>query len=58
MSYIRINITDKNKTVIGEVHAATGERLIAALSAEPETIDELALALARFEKPTDEEIIQ
>ena len=50
MSYIRINITDKNQTISGEVRGATGEFLVAALCAEPETIDELTAALERFQK--------
>jgi len=50
MSSIRINITDVNQTVSGEVHGATSERLVAALSAEPETIGELEAALERFVK--------
>jgi hypothetical protein len=51
MSYIRINLTDLNQTISGDVHGSIGDALIASLSAEPETIQELELALARFQKP-------
>jgi len=53
MSYIRLNLIDFNKTVSGEVHGGVGDAVIAALSAEPETIGELELATARFMKATD-----
>jgi hypothetical protein len=51
MSNIRINIIDKDQSINSDVHGCVGNALIAALSAEPETIDELGLALARFQKP-------
>jgi hypothetical protein len=51
MSYIRINIADRNQTINGEAHGYFGEALVAALMAEPETIEELGVALARFIKP-------
>ena len=51
MSCIRINITDREQTVSGEVHGSEGDALIAALSAEPEIIAELEHALSRFIKP-------
>jgi hypothetical protein len=53
MSCIRLNIIDFSQTVNGEVHGSIGDAVIAALSAEPETIHELELALARFVKPTE-----
>lgn len=52
MSCIRLNLTDRDRTISGEVHGGIGDRVIASLSAEPETIHELELALARFDKPT------
>jgi hypothetical protein len=55
MSYIRLNISDQTQTLNGEVHGGVGDALVAALSAEPETIDELALALARFVHPQNDE---
>jgi hypothetical protein len=54
MSYIRLNISDQTQTINGEVHASVGDSIVAALSAEPETIDELTLALARFIAPQDD----
>lgn len=51
MSYIRLNISDAAQAINGEVHGSFGDAVIAALTAEPETIDELGLALARFIKP-------
>ena len=55
MSCIRLNLIDRERTVSGIVHGSIGDRMIAALSAQPETIHELVLALARFEKPTGDE---
>lgn len=50
MSCVKINLIDRNEAVSGEMHGGEGDRIIAALSAEPETIGELDLALARFQK--------
>lgn len=52
MSCIRLNLTDHYRTISGEVHGSIGDAVIASLGAEPETIHELELALARFLKPT------
>lgn len=52
MSCIRLNLTDHDRTISGEVHGSIGDAVVASLSAEPETIHELELALARFSKPT------
>lgn len=54
MSYIRLNIADQTQTVNGEVHGGVGDALVAALSAEPETVDELTVALARFAQPQND----
>lgn len=54
MSEIRINILDKDRGVCGEVHGSTGDAIMAALSAEPETIDELSFAFLRYREPGDE----
>jgi hypothetical protein len=54
MSEIRINILDKDRGVCGEVHGSTGDAIVAALSAEPETIDELSLAFRRYRAPDDD----
>ena len=51
MSSIRLNITDAGQAINGEVHGSFGDTVMAALTAEPETIDELSLAFARFVKP-------
>jgi len=48
MSTIRLNISDAERAINGEVHGSFGEVVVAALTAEPETIDELGQALARF----------
>src|SRR6185312_16046974 len=50
MSCVRLNLIDFNETVSGEVHGGVADSVIAALSAEPETIAELDLAVARFIK--------
>lgn len=51
MSYIRLTIADQTRTISGTVHGFFGDALVAALTAEPETIEELRLAVARFVKP-------
>lgn len=48
MSYIQLNITDQQQTISGEVHGSFGDVVLAALTAEPETIEELAWAVERF----------
>ena len=48
MSYIRLNITDQKQTIHDEVHGSFSDVILAALTAEPETIDELAWAVERF----------
>lgn len=50
MSEIKFNLIDSQQLVSGTFHAAIGDRCVAALSAEPETIAELELALTRFQK--------
>ncbi|HEX6730814.1 MAG TPA: hypothetical protein VF074_12405, partial [Pyrinomonadaceae bacterium] len=50
MSEIKLNLLDSHNTIIGTVHGSTGDRLVAALSAEPETLEELEAAFKRFEK--------
>src|SRR5256885_3116873 len=51
MSYVRLNITNQTQTINGEVHGYFGDALVAALTAEPESVEELGVALARFIKP-------
>ncbi len=50
MSCIRLNISDLNQTVNAEVHGSFTDLILAALMAEPETIEELDWALDRFTK--------
>lgn len=51
MSEIRINIFDKSQAISGTLHGSIGEVLVAALTAEPESIEELETAVERFIKP-------
>ena len=49
MSEVRLVVQDENGAKWGDFHGSTVSRVVAALSAEPETIEELAVALQRFE---------
>jgi len=51
MSEIKLNLTDAQHIIHGTIHGSIADRAVAALSAEPETISELAAALARYIKP-------
>lgn len=54
MSEIKLNLIDSTTILTGTIHASVGDRLVASLAAEPETIGELITALERFEKdPAD-----
>src|SRR5215213_417722 len=48
MSEIRVTIIDKNQTISGAIHGIFGDCLVASLTAEPETIEELETAVQRF----------
>lgn len=50
MSSVRFNISDKYQCVSGDLHGSMTETLIAALTAEPETIPEFESALRRYVK--------
>ncbi len=50
MSEIRINIIDNFQTISGDIHGSFGDVLVASLTAEPETIEELEIATQRFIK--------
>jgi hypothetical protein len=50
MSYVRFNISDRDGTVSGDLHGSLTDTLVAALTAEPETISEFESALHRFVK--------
>jgi hypothetical protein len=54
MSELRLNILDAGRAICGEIHGGVADAVVAALSAEPETIEELQDAMARFIKPDDE----
>lgn len=53
MSETTLNVLDGTRTIHGRVHASTADRLVAALAADPTTIEELALAFGRFEQPVE-----
>jgi hypothetical protein len=53
MSEIRINILDASRAVNGALHGFIADTVLAGLSAEPETIEELEDSMARFAKPAD-----
>jgi len=54
MSEVRLNILDGNRACCGTIHGGVAEAAVAALSADPETIEELQDAMARFIKPVDD----
>ena len=54
MSEVKLNLLDAVYTLVGTVHGSFADRCVAALSAEPETLSELASALARYHRPQDE----
>lgn len=53
MSEVRLIVRDGKREIFGDCHAAVAESAIAALSADPETIEELDSALERFVKPDE-----
>jgi hypothetical protein len=48
MSEVRVVVRDRERDLSGTLHGSDAYRLIAALSAEPETIEELEAAVCRF----------
>ena len=50
MSDIRINIITDTRTISGDIHGSFGDVMVASLTAEPETIEELETAIQRFIK--------
>lgn len=54
MSELKLNLIDEKTVLHGTIHGSVADRTVAALSAEPETIAELAAALARYIKPLDD----
>src|SRR6185295_2429000 len=54
MSEVKLNLVDASSILVGTIHGSGADRCVAALSAEPETLSELASALARYSRPQDE----
>ncbi len=54
MSEVRLNILDASRACCGTIHGSVADAAVAALSAEPETIEELQDAVARFIKPVND----
>jgi hypothetical protein len=54
MSEVRLNIIDSRDAIHGTTHGFVADVVIAALSAEPETIAELEVALDRYIKRLDD----
>ena len=54
MSELRLNILDAGRAICGAIHSGVADAAVAALSAEPETIEELQDAMTRFIKPVDD----
>lgn len=52
MSDIRLIVRDADREWCGIIHASFADRVIAALSADPVTLEELESATSRFIKPT------
>jgi hypothetical protein len=50
MSEIKLNLLDSYTSIRATVHGSVGDALVAALSAEPETVDELEVALRKFQR--------
>ena len=50
MSELKLNLIDSQKILRGKIHGSVADRTVAALTAEPETVDELKVAVARYEK--------
>ena len=53
MNEVRLVIRDASRDIHGTPHYEFADAVLAALSAEPETIDELDAAIERFRKPTE-----
>jgi hypothetical protein len=53
MSEIRINILDASRAINGALHGSIADAVLAGLSAEPETIEELEDSMTRFAKTAD-----
>ncbi|MEP6743510.1 MAG: hypothetical protein ABJB61_13510 [bacterium] len=51
MSEVKLNLVDAARTLHGTIHGSVVDACVAALSAEPETIEELEAALTRYIRP-------
>ena len=51
MSEVKLNLVDAHTILCGTIHGSVADSTVAALSAEPETIKELEVALSRYIKP-------
>ena len=54
MSEVRLNIIDCEGAIHGTVHGSVSDAVVAALSAEPQTLIEVEAAMARFIRPTEQ----
>lgn len=54
MSEVKLNLVAAGNTIVGTAHGSFADRCIAALSAEPETLSELASAVARYNRPRND----
>lgn len=53
MSEVKLNLVDAQRIRTGTIHGSVADSCVAALSAEPETLAELATALGRYIKPRE-----
>ena len=53
MSEVKLNLVDSQTFLSGTTHGSVADSTVAALSAEPETIKELEVALGRYIKPDE-----
>ena len=53
MSEVKLNLVDSHTILSGTTHGSVADSAVAALSAEPETIKELEVALGRYIKPDE-----
>src|ERR1700686_2199820 len=54
MSEVRLVVREARRDWSGTIHGSCADRAIAALSADPVTLEELEVATARFAKPIPE----
>jgi hypothetical protein len=54
VSEITLNVLDGERSIHARVHGSFGDRAVAALAADPETVDELGIAVGRFCRRSEE----